>query len=107
VVFCDTTPRAVYDVCQCLNNQYCKVFIKTENTVTMSSGKPRRSIQIINRLYASTDDILNGFDIDCCCIGFDGRNVLSVARGIEAISSKINTINLAIRGNAYENRLLK
>ena len=35
-----------------------QVFIKTENTVTMSSGKPRRSIQIINRLYASTDVLI-------------------------------------------------
>jgi hypothetical protein len=73
----------------------------------MLSGAPRRKIQIITRLYDSKADVLNGFDIDCCCLGFDGQDALITKRAAIAIASKVNTINLEIRGEAYENRLIK
>jgi hypothetical protein len=82
-------------------------FVKTPNTLTMGSGSARRDIQIITRLYESKEDILHGFDIDCCCCGFDGNQVLVTPRAAEAIRTKINTVNLSIRGECYEHRLLK
>jgi hypothetical protein len=66
-----------------------------------------RNIQIITRLYASRDDILNGFDIDCCCCGFDGEHALITPRAIAAITTRVNTVDLSIRGESYELRLLK
>ena len=60
-------------------------FVRTPNTVTMVSGDPRRHIQIITRLYNSPTQLLNGFDIDCCCVGFDGKNVMATHRGVQAI----------------------
>ena len=60
-----------------------------------------------DNLTRTQADILNGFDIDCCCVGFDGQDVLLTGRAARAIATKTNTINLAIRGEAYENRLLK
>ena len=83
------------------------VFVRTPNTVTLCSSAPRRKIQIICRLYASVSDILNGFDIDCCCVGYDGQDVLLTPRAALAIRTKVNVVNLQIRGEAYENRLLK
>ena len=68
---------------------------------------PWRKIQIISRLYDSKEHILNAFDIDCCCVGFDGKVVLATPRACAAISTRVNLINLNIRGKAYENRLLK
>jgi hypothetical protein len=65
------------------------------------------SPQIITRLYASRDDILNGFDIDCCCCGFDGEHALITPRAIAAITTRVNTVDLSIRGESYELRLLK
>ena len=52
------------------------VFCKTANTVTIIAP-PLRKIQIITRVYANKHDILNSFDIDCCCIGWDGNDVLA------------------------------
>lgn len=48
------------------------VYIKTPNTITLDAGRNFRKIQIITRLYASTADVLNTFDVDCCAFGFDG-----------------------------------
>ena len=47
------------------------------------------------------------FDIDCCAVGWDGYDVLMTDRCVKAVSTRTNTINLDIRGEAYENRLLK
>ena len=40
-------------------------------------------------------------------MGFDGTNALITERAAMALKTKINPINLTIRGEAYENRLLK
>lgn len=82
-------------------------FIRTQNTVTIDGGPSFRKVQIITRLYSSAADILNSFDIDCCCVGFDGADVLMTPRAQQAIVHKANTVNLSIRGNAYEYRLCK
>jgi hypothetical protein len=34
-----------------------------------------QDVQIILRLYTSPAEVLLCFDVDCCCIGYDGRNV--------------------------------
>lgn len=82
-------------------------FIKTQNTVTLGCGQLGRTVQVILRLYESKEIILNGFDIDCCCVGYDGTNTLITPRCIAALRTRVNTINLQIRGEAYECRLLK
>ena len=83
------------------------VFTKTDNTVTVIAGPNRRVIQVITRIYFSKNDILNSFDLDCCCVGYDGDRVHITERGITAVRTKINVVNLAIRGDAYEHRLIK
>jgi len=82
-------------------------FVKTPNTVTLRAGPGQRDIQIITRLYESTSQVLNTFDIDCCCVGFDGSAAMITPRAVVAINTKVNTINLDIRGACYEHRLMK
>jgi hypothetical protein len=82
------------------------LFTITTNTVTLVSP-PHRKLQVITRIYASKSDVLNSFDIDCCCVGYDGTTVLLTPRCVESIRNKVNTVSLDIRGDAYENRLLK
>ena len=88
-----------------VGNDVC--FIKTQNTITVGCGVIGRTAQVILRLYESKSAVLNGFDIDCCCVGYDGRDALITPRCITAMSTKLNMINLQIRGEAYECRLLK
>ena len=82
-------------------------FVRTPNTVTLVSGDPRRHIQIITRLYRSPQELLNGFDIDCCCVGYNGKSVLATTRAANAIRYRVNKVNLQIRGPCYEERLIK
>ncbi len=45
-------------------------FVKTQNTVTVfRSQSGKRKVQVITRIFMSVDDIVNCFDIDCCCCG--------------------------------------
>jgi hypothetical protein len=62
------------------------VYVRTPNTVTFISGDPRRHMQIITRLYPDKATVLNGFDIDCCCFGFDGSRVMATPRAIAAVN---------------------
>jgi hypothetical protein len=67
-------------------------------------------IQIILRLYASPSEILFGFDVDCCCIGFDAHQVWASPRCLHAIRNRVNILNpLHAWPNkpSYELRLIK
>ncbi|KAF9224651.1 hypothetical protein BS17DRAFT_816863 [Gyrodon lividus] len=82
--------------------------LRSENAITFISPRwPYRHVQIILRLYKSISEILTGFDVDCACVAFDGRQVYSNPRGITAIVTQTNTIDLSRRSPSYENRLWK
>lgn len=49
--------------------------ISSTHAVTIVSQYPWRHIQIILRQYKSPAEILMGFDVDCCSVGYDGKNV--------------------------------
>lgn len=85
---------------------------------------PKCPIQIIMRLYRSPLEILIGFDVDECCVAYNGEyhslweffiaekmrlgyNVLTTPRGLTAILRQCNTIDLTRRSPSYEHRLAK
>ncbi|KAI0853477.1 hypothetical protein F5Y00DRAFT_270644 [Daldinia vernicosa] len=82
--------------------------MRTNNAITFISPRyPFRHVQIILRLYKSISEILTGFDVDCACVAFDGTQVYTNPRGITAITTRTNTIDLTRRSPSYENRLFK
>ncbi|KAJ2898504.1 hypothetical protein MKZ38_003854 [Zalerion maritima] len=82
--------------------------MRSENAITFISPKwPFRHVQIILRLYKSISEILTGFDVDCACVAYDGRQVYSNPRGVAAIITRTNTVDLSRRSPSYENRLYK
>jgi hypothetical protein len=84
-------------------------YVRTPNTVTIAppKGGRLRKVQIITRLYKTAAEVINTFDIDCCCCSFDGTDVMCTPRARTAINAKVNMVNLTLRGSAYENRLVK
>ena len=50
-------------------------------------------IQIVLRTYHSPSEVLCGFDIDCCCVGFDGANVWALPRALTALSRSLIVLN--------------
>ncbi|KAI1798565.1 hypothetical protein F4811DRAFT_548003 [Daldinia bambusicola] len=82
--------------------------LRSKNAITFISPKyPFRHVQVILRLYRSISEILTGFDVDCACVAFDGTQVYTNPRGVTAIATQTNTIDLTRRSPSYENRLYK
>lgn len=59
------------------------------------------------RLYSSISEILTGFDVDCSCAAYDGKQVYAAPRALAAFMTQCNTIDLTRRSPSYENRLSK
>ncbi|KAB8262887.1 hypothetical protein BDV32DRAFT_147064 [Aspergillus pseudonomiae] len=81
--------------------------IRTKNTITIVSQYPTRHVQIVLRIYKSISEILTGFDVDCSCAAFDGKQVYASPRALSAYITQTNTIDLTRRSPSYENRLSK
>ncbi|RAL07027.1 ankyrin repeat protein [Aspergillus homomorphus CBS 101889] len=81
--------------------------IRAKNAITIVSQYPTRHIQIVLRIYKSVAEILTGFDVDCSCAAFDGRQVYVSPRALASYITQINTIDLTRRSPSYENRLSK
>ena len=81
--------------------------VRTKNAVTIVSEYPTRHIQIVLRLYKSVSEILTGFDVDCACVAYDGKQVWAAPRALAAFATQTNSIDLTRRSPSYENRLSK
>jgi ankyrin repeat protein len=81
--------------------------IRTKNAITIASQYPTRHIQIVLRIYNSVSEILTGFDVDCSCAAYDGKQVYASPRAIAAYITQTNVIDLSRRSPSYENRLSK
>jgi hypothetical protein len=81
--------------------------IRTKNAITIASQYPTRHIQIVLRIYKSPAEILTGFDVDCSCAAYDGKQVYTAPRALTAYMTQTNTIDLTRRSPSYENRLSK
>ncbi|KAG4440717.1 hypothetical protein IFR05_003811 [Cadophora sp. M221] len=81
--------------------------IRTKNAITIASQYPTRHVQIVLRLYDSISQIITGFDVDCACAAYDGKQVYAAPRAVAAFVTQCNTIDLTRRSPSYENRLSK
>lgn len=104
----DTMKKARY-ICEFLENKFkddqCQKFIvvRTQHTITVC-GK----YQIIcGRAYESKQQILRGFDLGSCAIGFDGYKVLFTELGLFAHVYGYNIVDVTRCSETYEERLMK
>ncbi|KYQ89839.1 hypothetical protein DLAC_09816 [Tieghemostelium lacteum] len=80
---------------------------RTKYAVTFLNEYPYRNVQVVLRIYKSPAEVLMGFDIDCCSIGFDGQRVSAIPRARDAIVNGINIVDMSRRSTTYETRLFK
>ena len=68
-------------------------------------------VQIILRVYHSPAEVLCGFDIDCCCLGFGAdERVRALPRALQALRTRqtiLNPLHAWPRQPSYELRLAK
>jgi ankyrin repeat protein len=81
--------------------------VRTKNCITIASKYPIRHVQIVLRIYKSVSEILTGFDVDCSCVAYDGKQVYATPRAISALVTQINEIDISRRSPSYEARLSK
>jgi hypothetical protein len=63
--------------------------------------------QVIHRLYNSIAEILYGFDISSCAVGFNGRDIYFTELAKFSFEYMCNVIDLTRRSTTYEQRLIK
>lgn len=86
---------------------YESVVFRSKHAVTIVSQFPFRHVQIVLRRYLSPAEILMGFDVDCCAVGYDGKNVWTLPRTHRSLITRINRVDLSRRSPSYEMRLAK
>jgi hypothetical protein len=81
--------------------------LRSPNSVTFLPPWPYRAIQVVSRLYHSAAQVLLGFDLDCCCVAYDGKSVLALPRALRALRRGYNLVDPSRQSLTYENRLMK
>jgi hypothetical protein len=82
------------------------LYSRTANAITMHA-RYTYDCQIILRVYKTYSEVLHGFDVDSCCIGYDGRSLLFTERAMSAIRSGYNRVHFGRLSPSYEYRLAK
>eukprot|EP00026_Physarum_polycephalum_P000150 Phypoly_transcript_00150.p1 GENE.Phypoly_transcript_00150~~Phypoly_transcript_00150.p1 ORF type:complete len:1663 (-),score=347.22 Phypoly_transcript_00150:165-5153(-) len=98
--------KDIYELVKQNTNSPCEV-IRTKHAVTIVNQFPYRHIQIVLRLYKSPAEVLMGFDIDACAVGYDGKNAYALERACRAITRGYNLVDMSRRSLTYESRLYK
>lgn len=87
------------------------IITKTANAITLRIFKHNIEtyieVQIILRLYKTVSEVLHGFDVDCCALGFDENNIWASKRAIYSLFNGYNTVNFDRLSPSYEFRLAK
>jgi len=87
--------REVYEQVRRAQSESEVCVVRTKNAVSICTGHPSRTVQIILRLYRSPAHVLGAFDLDCVAVGWDGRQVLAMPRCLRALSTKTNLMELS------------
>lgn len=87
---------------------YDYMIIRTNNALTINI-KDNYDYQIILRLYSSPSEIIHGFDVDCCCMGYiPGQNkIIMTNRALYSIENGHNNVSFDRLSPSYEYRLAK
>lgn len=103
----DSIKKSIMYVYEKMNKFGLVHILRTKQAITFSVDKSLiPSIQIILRAYDSLEHVLLGFDIDSCCIGFDGKIICS-QRFLRAIKYGYNLVDTTRLSTTYELRLMK
>lgn len=64
-------------------------------------------VQFIARVYQSASEVIHGFDVDSCCVLWDGDSVYATKRGKFALDNKLNVFDPFLASPSYAYRLSK
>ena len=67
------------------------VIVRTRGVINIHNAETK--IQIVLRIYDTATEVLIGFDLDCCCCLYNGRDVKVSHRFVSALTSGVNVLN--------------
>ena len=70
--------------------------VKNARSLTFFTNHPYPRIRILLKHHFSPTDVLLGFDLDQCAIGFDGNHVLMLPRCARAIETSYSVLTMAV-----------
>jgi hypothetical protein len=95
-------------------NKNIMIVIKSNNALTyqyVDKSNPAKSVaisfQIILRCYSNISQILHGFDLGSCSIGYNGHDIYLTSLGYHSFLYGVNLIDGTHRSTTYEKRLIK
>ncbi|CAM9416812.1 unnamed protein product [Ectocarpus sp. 6 AP-2014] len=92
----------VRKICNAVKLANPKIYaVRSLRTVTLVSEFPFRKIQIVLRLYKTLAEVLHGFDVDACSVGFDGHTVWATNRAARAICKRYNLADVSRRSPSH------
>jgi hypothetical protein len=83
-----------------------KMFI-TRNDFTVTFNTKGKQIQIITRLYFNITQVISGFDIDSCCVAWNGKELYAMPRFTRSIEKGYNIVDYERQSQNYHTRLYK
>lgn len=104
--------RKIIEIYEILNKKYELSITRSNGAVTfLCKDRKRRmphiKIQVILRLYKKKYEIIHGFDVDSCCIGYDGKSIMMTPRCNYSLIHGFNTVNFERLSPSYTYRLIK
>jgi len=78
---------------------------RTEHAISFVAAT--EVLQIVLRLNPSVERVLLNFDIDVCCVAFDGEKIWSTPRGIAALRSGVHLGDPARQSTTFDRRAPK
>ena len=76
--------------------------------LTVLGVRPHRHTQFVLRRYPQgLPEVLLGFDLDACCLAWDGENLWGSARSVRALRTASNLLDPTNRSRTMESRCLK
>ena len=88
-------------------NDNAPEIVRTPHAVTIVGSYPFRHIQIVLRMYVNPAQVIIGFDVDSCSVGFDGSHVFATPRARRSLNKRYNLVDMTRRSLTYEVRLHK
>ncbi|KAF8316563.1 hypothetical protein DL93DRAFT_2154628 [Clavulina sp. PMI_390] len=89
--------------------------LRNSRTITFLAKYPVKRVQVVLMLVKSPLEVLLNFDLDICCMGYDGKKVLMLPKAARALETGYNVLNmdwihgdwLARRKPSIPNRVFK
>lgn len=83
------------------------IIIRSANAITIGGDSMTRPVQVILRLYNSIIHVISGFDVDSCCVAYDGEQFYCMPRYARAVSKGYNLVDPERQSQSYGLRLAK